>query len=218
MASTDSYQSTGGVWNGWVDTYHSTATTSVTTTDSTWGYWCSATDDSTCVTTSYTVWSYWVQERDGCVREVREVREVRQAVRSSAIPYDREPTTEEKEAQRKRDEEYREKCRKENEERLIAEEKAKKLLLENIDEENRKRYEKDKLIIVTAKKSNRVYQIKHGRSGNVVQLDAKNKPIKRFCMHPIAMVPDADTVLAQKLMLEHNEDEFLRLANVHQLN
>jgi hypothetical protein len=37
--------------------------------------------------------------------------------------------------------------------------------------------------------------------------------IKRLCSHLIELVPDADTMLAQKLHLECNEDAFLRIAN-----
>ena len=37
--------------------------------------------------------------------------------------------------------------------------------------------------------------------------------IKTLCAHPTVRVPDADNMLAQKLYLESNEEEFLRIAN-----
>lgn len=62
----------------------------------------------------------------------------------------------------------------------------------------------------------RTYRIKRGRSGNVEQIDpTSGRVLKRLCAHPIMHVPDPDTMLAQKLMLETMEDEFLRIANVH---
>jgi hypothetical protein len=38
----------------------------------------------------------------------------------------------------------------------------------------------------------------------------------RFCAHPETDLPDADTMLAQKLMLEADEAGFLAIANLHQ--
>lgn len=59
----------------------------------------------------------------------------------------------------------------------------------------------------------RRYRIKRGRSRNVQQVDASGKVLKHFCIHPREAVPDADTMLAQKLWLETMEQEFLRIAN-----
>lgn len=39
------------------------------------------------------------------------------------------------------------------------------------------------------------------------------KPVMSLCVQPIQLVPDADVVLIHKLMIEGNEDEYLRLAN-----
>lgn len=62
--------------------------------------------------------------------------------------------------------------------------------------------------------SGRHYRIRRGRAGNVIELDrATGRPLCSYCCHPIDLVPDEDTMLAQKLMLEHQEDDFLRLAN-----
>jgi len=58
--------------------------------------------------------------------------------------------------------------------------------------------------------SGRVYQIRRGRARNVVEMTTR----RTYCCHPIDGVPDADTMLAQKLMIETQEEEFLRLANV----
>lgn len=44
-------------------------------------------------------------------------------------------------------------------------------------------------------------------------LGADRKVQKTYCAHPNDQCPDADTMLAQKLMLENDETSFLRIAN-----
>lgn len=64
----------------------------------------------------------------------------------------------------------------------------------------------------------RYYRIKRGRAQNVFLLDGPHgREVKRLCCHPHEQVPDADTMLAQKLMLEMNEELFLKLANITDL-
>lgn len=66
---------------------------------------------------------------------------------------------------------------------------------------------------VSANGERRRYRINRGRHGNVDQVDASGNRIKRLCVHPVEGVPDADTMLAQKLFLEGSEEELLRVAN-----
>jgi hypothetical protein len=49
----------------------------------------------------------------------------------------------------------------------------------------------------------------------VYLVDENDKPLSRYCIHPRDAVPDEDTMLMQMLMLETNEQEFLRIANRH---
>lgn len=64
----------------------------------------------------------------------------------------------------------------------------------------------------------RYYRIRRGRAGNVALLDGPGgREVKKLCCHPLENVPDADTMLSQKLMLEHNEALFLKLANITDL-
>lgn len=63
----------------------------------------------------------------------------------------------------------------------------------------------------------KTYQVSRGRAGNVFLVDSSGKRLQRYCIHPIAAVPDADTMLAQKLLLEGDEDLFLRTANMTRL-
>lgn len=64
----------------------------------------------------------------------------------------------------------------------------------------------------------RYYRIRRGRAGNVFLLDgSQGREIKKLCCHPLENVPDADTMLAQKLMIEMNEELFLKTANITDL-
>ena len=60
----------------------------------------------------------------------------------------------------------------------------------------------------------RRFRITRGRSHNVKEVDARSRIRRTFCAHPIEYVPDADTMLAQKLWLETRPKEFFKLANV----
>lgn len=64
--------------------------------------------------------------------------------------------------------------------------------------------------------SSRTYRIRRGVAGNVSLLGPDGRAVKSFCAHPDG-VPSPDVMLSQKLMLETNEDMFLRIANVRQL-
>ncbi len=67
-------------------------------------------------------------------------------------------------------------------------------------------------------KSKRHYRIRRGRAGNVYLLDGPcGREVKKLCCHPNERVPDADTMLAQKLLIEFNEELFLKTANITDL-
>lgn len=60
----------------------------------------------------------------------------------------------------------------------------------------------------------RRFRITRKRTHNVMEVDARGRVRKTFCAHPIDQVPDADTMLAQKLWLETEPKEFFKIANV----
>lgn len=65
-------------------------------------------------------------------------------------------------------------------------------------------------------KSNKgvLYRIKRGTHGNVKRLDPTGtKEIESLCIQPDD-VPTQDAMLAQKLMIENDEDTFRRIANI----
>lgn len=58
----------------------------------------------------------------------------------------------------------------------------------------------------------RLYRINKGRAGNVELIEA-GAPKYRYCIHPRDYTPAPDAMLAQLLMLETDEDRFLKTAN-----
>lgn len=88
-----------------------------------------------------------------------------------------------------------------------AKEKARQLLLRNLDAGQEKSFKKDGEFRVTAK-DGKVYTIKTARSFNVVGPDGA-----KYCGQ-LKDTPVEDQMLAQKLLLEHEPDKFFKNANV----
>ncbi len=95
-----------------------------------------------------------------------------------------------------------------------AEDRAEKLLLENLSLQQQLDYRERNYFVINGK-SGRRYRIRRARSGNIDVIDKKGRVEHRLCAHPNEWVPDPDTNLAQKLMLEHDEEGFHRIANRH---
>ena|ERR1017187_5318447 len=96
-----------------------------------------------------------------------------------------------------------------------ADDRATGLLLAHLSPDQREQYEKDRCfeVHIADKKSVRRYRITQGWAGNVFLVDEQGKKIKKFCIHPTKSVPYADNLLAQKLLLEADEERFLSIAN-----
>lgn len=101
-------------------------------------------------------------------------------------------------------------------ERQRARERAQLLLREALNPKQREQFSKEgffDLESIRPDGERRIYRIRRGRSRNVQQITPEGRILKTLCAHPILAVPDEDTMLAQKLWLETQEDAFLRLAN-----
>lgn len=59
------------------------------------------------------------------------------------------------------------------------------------------------------------YRIRKGRVGNVDVVSKEGRVTHALCAHPMIAVPDFDTMLAQKLALETDDESFCRTANRH---
>ena len=99
----------------------------------------------------------------------------------------------------------RERCRAE------ATANAKALLVAHLTLEQREMLDKQSAIIVETE--TRRYRLRLGWVQNVDELDKDGKRLGCFCIHPSVSVPAHDNLLAQKLMLETDEDAFRRIAN-----
>lgn len=95
--------------------------------------------------------------------------------------------------------------------------KAEALLRAHLDDNQQGQLIQEDRFLVTTRAGNR-YLINRGRSANIDVLDALGQVVHSLCAHPSMLVPDADTMLSQMLMLLHDEPGFLKLANKHQKN
>lgn len=91
--------------------------------------------------------------------------------------------------------------------------RAKALLKAHLDDDQRATFRERQSFVVRAESGKR-YEVGYGSVGNIHEIDEAGKRIHKYCIHPSG-VPTEDTMLAQKLLLETDEREFLRVANRH---
>jgi hypothetical protein len=185
------------VWRTWV----SESTTVATSTDASggvWNIWCDSAT-TTASTSNAVVWYTW----NGNAYIAADQEAVQQYVPAPE-------TEEQKQVRLQKQEERRtaEEARKKAE--VEAREKAERLLISTLNPvQLRQLKEMDAFIVELETKR---YKIRRGYK--VIELDKENKQVAQYCIHPSDyQIPSADVMLAQKLMLEHNEAAFLRIAN-----
>jgi hypothetical protein len=111
-----------------------------------------------------------------------------------------------------RDKLYAEERAKEEVARKRATLRARKLLVDHLSPAQREDYEKKGHFFLYTNKG-RKYRIDQGTHGNVKLIDVTSGDVLgRYCSQPSG-VPTEDSMLAQKLYLEIDEDEFVRQAN-----
>lgn len=188
----------GAVWSAWITTSVSGSTSnSIILAD-----WNALYASPSSVTTSNVIWKYWAQPCNATSgtaavdtrvlieREVHRQAEQMRAAEESALR------------------------------RAQAQVRARSLLDSLLSGHQRKSLQDRSffdLEIQAKDGARRIYRIHKGRSMNVDLLGANGKPVRKFCAHPGLYVPDEDTMVAQKLMLETDEEQFLRTANVREI-
>ncbi len=97
--------------------------------------------------------------------------------------------------------------------RKSAPDRAEKLLIGYLSAEQRATYTRYGWFVVRGE-SGRRYSIwkKDALYCNVCELGNYGQTVARLCAHPAIKVPMGDHLLTQKLMLEHHEAEFRRVA------
>lgn len=194
-------------WHYWTGSATTTATCS---TGTVWYDWCGNSTSTTATCTSGT-WISWVTTTSTWSGTTGSVQN------QSVKPYRQSP--QEAAAARRREEEYRERQKDEAERYQKAKDRAEGLLYEHLSDEQRAAMKRDKFFVVVGGKTGRRYKInaQGGLSGNVHEVDAAGVLQRRLCAHieHAANAPIYDHLLAQKLMLEYQEESFLKVANDH---
>lgn len=98
-----------------------------------------------------------------------------------------------------------------------ARERAQELLLSHLTAEQKQTFAKNKWFLVEGGKSGQRYRIRSADHlvANIDVMDGERVSHK-LCAHAdLQAVPLGDHLLAQKIMIEAAEDEFLRVANRH---
>jgi len=180
----------------------------------TWQYWMTTTANS-CTTDVNETWITWSTSSTTTISTDVWINWTSTAYTSSAYS-DRTPKQAAEDEQRRLERVAREQERiaKELAEREAAVKRAEELLIGALKPEQLAEYKEKKHFTVVGRSGGR-YRIRHGRVANVDVIDREGFVIHRLCAHPIETVPNHDTMLAQKLHLEHLEEDFLKIANRH---
>jgi hypothetical protein len=99
--------------------------------------------------------------------------------------------------------------------RRAARTRARLLLGEFLDEEQKAELEVHGRFHVTGSKGRRYCIRAQGQAGNVDLLTANGEVQATLCAHPRDNLPEGDAWLMQMIELRHDEEHFLRTANVH---
>ncbi len=95
---------------------------------------------------------------------------------------------------------------------LEAERKAENLLMQVLSpEESRELEHRGYLEVRSPSREGRVYRVPRGRG--MVSVYEGGRAVMSLCVQPVEWIPGADVVLMHKLMIEANEEDYLRTAN-----
>lgn len=184
-------------WDYWV----TSTPTSTVCTQYVWSVWSSSTGTST-VTTTNSYWNTWANERSSIHRSPAYELFEEGVVRNAMVERMGDWAQHDSEVKAARDK---------------AEKRAEELLLTLLNEEQKRQFKSENAFVVHGRSGLR-YRIRRGRVGNVDVIERDGRLRHRLCAHPIDNVPNCDTMAAQKLMLECDDLDFARRANIHPVN
>lgn len=197
MATTGN--TTDRVWGTWTTGSDSTTSIEITTQEGAWQQWVScdaattSANDTSVTVASDQVWGVWIADGDRITFRYEE------------------PTQEELEARAERQRIQEEQRLEAKRLKEVADQKALDLLMRFLEDEQLQQLESEGAFVVKTKE--REYRIEKGWQGNVKELNKDGEAIASWCIHPSKKVPHQDNMLAQKFLLETNEDDFRRIAN-----
>lgn len=100
--------------------------------------------------------------------------------------------------------------------RSTAEERAWGLLLEHLTADQRRMLDRHGHFHVIGGRTGQTYRIRRGTQVNIDVIGGRGSVVHQLCFQPRGASTTGDTMLAQKVMLELDEDEALRVAVKHQ--
>ena len=186
-------------WSLWC-----TSTNTTTVGDTVWGNWNIRFDTGTsATTTNATIWATWTNGQTN--------------VQVMRIPAPAPETAEQRAARVERERQAQERYVELERQRAEARVRARKLLVEHLSKQQHEQLEKQGHFDVEVK--GRTYRIRPGKGhGAWVDRIEKDKAVEGFCIYAAqdeGVLPAEDHALAHKLLLEVDEDEFRRRANIH---
>jgi len=95
--------------------------------------------------------------------------------------------------------------------RAMAAERAVDLLFQFLNAEQQAEYRAHRRF--TVRRDRKRYVISHGITHNIHQVDESGRVTHNICGY-VPGVPEADNMLMQKLLIEENDEAFLKRANV----
>lgn len=168
--------------------------------------------------TATSIWNTWVSECTHTTTSATadEIWVTWCTTPTSAVIYPLSPTAAERAAIEEPQYVREQAARAATERRIAAEaeKRAEELLLAILTEEQRRTYRAHRYVVVEGR-SGRRYRVRRCRVGNVDVVDRRGMIESRLCCHPAVWCPDQDTMAAQLLHIQHNEDDFVRRANYH---
>lgn len=212
-------------WGAWASAayYAQSLSTTGTTGCNAWSNW-----NTTTSTTGGSgggcnlAWAQWNRNYDKEItRAIRESHYYRQYQQEVLLAADPPPeATAERAARLARENEARNRLEMERKFRVeqvqTAKNKAEELLMSVLTDEQKGELTTKKYVTCKSRKSGNRYRIYRGTHGNVRQIDHAGKEIAQLCIQP-DNVPEGDSMLAQLLHIEHNEEEFRKTANITRL-
>lgn len=191
------------VWAQWAES-SSASTTSGST--SVWVEWVQGVvHSSTATTAGNVIWAGWCQDSP-------QIRQIPSARLAEALTGRSPVSSEERARWAAREAELKLQAETEVAARKLAEAKAEVLLRQLLTPEQQDDLDKKRCFYLHS--GGKKYRIDRGRTGNVKLVDELDQVVESYCIHPSIACPDADTMLAQKLLLETDIETFERVANI----
>lgn len=186
-------------WTGWVTSAGAILTNASSTSSQIWRIWASTTGSATSLNLPFGVGTLGATVAHAHAAATGRQINARMSPEERALHEDYERRTfaaaAEQEAARK-----------------IAGEKAEVLLRSMLTAEQQHDLEHKRCFYLYS--GGKKFRIDRGRTGNVKLVDDKDQVVESYCIHPQSDCPDADTMLAQKLLLETDRETFERVANI----